>query len=77
MTITTIMAAYTAGSGLMLIGITVEHVKQGNNFMAILGVIALYGIIETLVKYYYIRKEVMAEVEAKNVNKDGKNVDKQ
>lgn len=69
MTINTLMAVYTAGSGLMLIGVTVEHLQNGNTFMAILGAVALYGIVETLVKYYYIRKAVMEEIEAKNVDK--------
>ena len=33
--------------------------------MGILGLVALYGVVETVTKYYYIRKAVMEEIEAK------------
>lgn len=77
MTVNTIMAVYTIGFAMWMLERMIFYIKIGNNFMFILAAIALYGPIETVIKYYYIRKAVMEEIEAKNVNKDGKNVDKQ
>lgn len=76
MTINTLMAVYTIGFAIWMLERMVFYGQIGNYFMFILATIALYGPIETLVKYYYIRKEVMAEIEAKNVDKDGNNVDR-
>ena len=72
MTVNTIMAMYTAGFGIVIAGLTAEHFSKGNYIMGVLGLVALYGVVETVTKYYYVRKAVMEEIEAKG----GDNVDR-
>ena len=72
MTVNTIMAMYTAVFGIVIAGLTVEYFSKENYVMGILGLVALYGIVETVTKYYYVRKAVMEEIEARG----GDNVDR-
>lgn len=76
MTVNTLMAIYTACFGLQIVTeLATKYVPEQNYVMSIFGAVALYGIVETLVKYYYVRKEVMAEIQA-NADKDGNNVNR-
>lgn len=72
MTVNTIMAIYTMGFAMWMLEKMITFLQTGNMFMAIIAAVALYGPIETITKYYYVRKAVMEEIEAKG----GDNVDR-
>jgi hypothetical protein len=71
MTITTIMALYTLGFGFFMLSELLKYLGTGNTFMTFIAAVALYGIVDTLVKYYYMRKSVIDDIK-KGVSNDNR-----